>query len=99
MSGYHDVVRVSFSHAGSDGSDASLGDQLHPNLRFRIDLLEVVDKLRDVLDTVNVVMRRRTDQRHPDLRMAQARDQLGHFGCRQLSAFAGLGTLSDLDLV
>ena len=43
-------------------------------------------------------MRRRADQRHPRRRMTQLRDELGDLEARQLTAFAGLGALRDLDL-
>ena len=74
------------------------GDQLHADARIGIDLLQVVDELRQVLDRIDVVVRRRRDQHHAGRRMAQARDHLGHLEAGQLAALAGLGALRDLDL-
>ena len=45
--------------------------QLHADLRPRVDLLQVVDQLRQILDRVDVVVRRRRDQRHPRRRMPE----------------------------
>ena len=63
-----------------------------------IDLFQIVDELRQILDGIDVVMRRRRDQHHAGRRMAQFRDHLGDLEAGQLSAFAGLGALRDLDL-
>ena len=64
----------------------------------RIDVLQVVDQLRQIFDRINVVMRRRRNQRHAGNRMAHPRDDLVHFVAGKLAAFAGLGALRDLDL-
>ena len=66
--------------------------------RVGIDLLEVVDELRQVLDRIDVVVRRRRDQHDAGRGMAQLGDHLGHLEAGQLAALAGLGALGDLDL-
>ena len=63
-----------------------------------IGALQVVDQLGQVLDGVDVVVRRRRDQRHAGRGMAQPGDLLGHLVAGQLPAFAGLGPLGHLDL-
>ncbi len=68
------------------------------NPRARVDLLQIVDQLRQILDRIDVVVRRRGDQRHARRRMAQLGDELGHLEAGQLPALAGLGALRDLDL-
>ena len=45
-------------HTGGDRADAGFGDQLDGDRGQRIDLLEVVDQLRQVLDRIDVVVRR-----------------------------------------
>ena len=45
--------------AGSHEADAALGDELDRDGRIRVHLLEVEDELRQVLDRVDVVVRRR----------------------------------------
>ena len=54
----HDVG-LRLGHAGGDGADADLGHQLHVHAGPRVGVLEVVDELREVLDRVDVVVRRR----------------------------------------
>ena len=96
--GDHDVVGVGFGNARGDRSHAQLRDQLHAHGGARIDALQVVNQLRQIFDAVDVVMRRRTDQRDSGLRMPQARDQFANFVAGKLAAFAGLRALRDLDL-
>ena len=57
----HDVG-VRLGDAGRDRADADLGDQLHVDAGRRVGVLEVVDQLGEVLDRVDVVVRRRADQ-------------------------------------
>ena len=63
-----------------------------------VDLLQVVDELGQVLDRVDVVVRRRRDQGDAGRGVAQAGDLDRDLEARQLAALAGLGTLGDLDL-
>ena len=98
VAGNGDEVGVGLGHARGDRADAGLGDQLHRHQRIGIDLLEVENQLRQILDRVNVVMRRRRNQRRARLAVAQAGDHRRHLVARQLAALAGLGALGDLDL-
>lgn len=50
--------------------------QFHANPRSGVDLVEVEDQLRQVLDGVDVVVRRGRNQSHPGFRSAQGRDVL-----------------------
>ena len=84
--------------ARGDRADADFGDQLHRDARVRVDVLEVVDELRQVLDRIDVVVRRRRDQADARRRMADARDVLVDLVAGQLAALAGLGALRHLDL-
>ena len=93
-----DRVGVRLGDPGGDGADAGARHQFHADPRRGVDLLEVVDQLRQVLDRIDVVVRRRRDQRHPRRRMAQPGDVGGHLEARQLAALAGLGALRHLDL-
>ena len=61
----HDV-RMGLGHAGGDGADADLGDELDVDAGARVGVLQVVDELGEVLDRVDVVMRRGRDE--PDAR-------------------------------
>ena len=57
----HDVG-LGLRHAGRDRADADLGDELDVHARRRVGVLEVVDELLEVLDRVDVVVRRRRDR-------------------------------------
>ena len=83
---------------GGDEPDAGLGDELDRDVRVRAHLPQVEDELREILDRVDVVMRRRRDQLDARQRVAQARDLLADLVRRQLPALAGLRALRDLDL-
>ena len=69
----HDVGQR-LDDAGRDRADAGLADELHRHVGERVDLLEVEDQLREVLDRVDVVVRRRRDQADPGLGVPQPRD-------------------------
>ena len=75
-----------------------LGHQLDRHLGGGADLVQVEDELRQVLDRVDVVVRRRRDQRHARLGAAQARDVRADLLARELPALSRLGALRDLDL-
>ena len=68
------VVGVRLHDAGGDRADADLGDELHADARRRVRVLQVVDQLRQILDRVDVVVRRRADQaRRPESSSESAR--------------------------
>ena len=93
----HDVG-VRLGDAGRDRADADLGDELDVDAGRRVGVLEVVDQLCEVLDRVDVVVRRRRDEADPGRRVPG----LGHprvdLVAGQLAALAGLGALGHLDL-
>ena len=91
-------VGMRLGHARGHRADAHLGHQLHRNARPRVDVLQVVDELRQVLDGIDIVVRRRRNQAHAGNRVAHARDDLVHLVAGKLAAFAGLGALRHLDL-
>ena len=98
VAGDQNHVGLGLGHAGGDRADARARHQFHADLGLRVDLLEVVDQLRQILDRIDVVVGRRRDQHDARRRVAQARDHLGHLEAGQLAALAGLGALGDLDL-
>ena len=93
-----DVVGARLGDAGGDRADADFGDELDRDLAVGIDVLQVVDQLRQILDRIDVVMRRRRDQADAGRRMPHARDGRVDLVAGQLAAFAGLGALRHLDL-
>ena len=91
-------VRVRLGDARRDGAHAHLGDQLHADARVAVGVLQVVDELLQVLDGVDVVVRRRRDEAHARRGVAHLGDPRVDFGAGQLAALAGLGALGHLDL-
>ena len=98
VAGDENVVSLSLDHARGDGADAVLGHELDADPRARVAVLAVVNQLREVLDGVDVVVRRRGDE--PDARGGHAghRDVALDLGPGELTALAGLGALRHLDL-
>ena len=85
-----DHVGERLRDAGGDESDARLRDELHGDVGARIDLAQVEDQLREILDRVDVVVRRRRDQRDAGPRVPKPGDLLGHLVARKLAALARL---------
>ena len=92
------VVGARLRDAGRDRADAHFGYQLHRHVARRIDVLEIEDELREVLDRIDVVVRRRRDQADARGRVAHLGDHRVDLVAGQLAAFAGLGALRHLDL-
>ena len=59
VTGDRDVIRLGLRNARRDRSDADLRHQLDADRRLRIGVLQIVDQLREILDGIDVVMRRR----------------------------------------
>ena len=93
----HDVG-VGLGHAGGDGADTDLGHELHVDPGRRVGGLQVVDELGDVLDRVDVVVRRRRDEPDPGRGVPGRGDPGVDLAPGQLAALAGLGALGHLDL-
>ena len=98
VAGDQDVIGVRLGHAGGHGADPRLRDQLDADARFGIGVLQVVDQLGQVLDRIDVVVRRRADQAHAGRRIADAGDRVVDLAARQLAPLARLGALRHLDL-
>ena len=96
--GDRDVVGARLGDAGRDRADADLGDELHRDVGGRVDVLQIEDELRQILDRIDVVMRRRRDQADARRRVAHLGDDRVDLVAGQLAAFAGLCALRHLDL-
>src|SRR5579859_4478905 len=92
-----DDIRAGLGDPRGDHADAGAGDKLYADAGLRIDGAQVVDELREVFDAVNVVVRRRRDQRGAGRGVANARNVLGDFARRKLAAFAWLAALGHFD--
>ncbi len=93
-----DVARAGLDDARGDRPDAARRDELHADPGRRVDRPQVGDELGEVLDRVDVVVRRRADVRHPRLAATKGGDVRRRLPSRQLAALAGLRALGDLDL-
>ena len=91
-------VGVRLGDARRDRADADLGDQLHVHAGRGVGVLQVVDQLREVLDRVDVVVRRRADQADARRGVPGLGDPRVDLVAGQLAALAGLGALRHLDL-
>ena len=93
----HDVG-VRLGHARRDRADADLGHQLDADPRLGVGVLQVVDQLGEVLDRVDVVVRRRGDQADAGRRVPHLGDPGLDLVAGELAALARLGPLRHLDL-
>src|SRR5579871_4418918 len=91
-------VGLRFRNSRGDRADADFGDQLHADARAIVGVLQIVDQLREVLDRIDVVMRRRRNQPDARHRVANLRDEVVDLVPGKLAPFAGLGTLRHFDL-
>ena len=98
VAGNGDMVGAALGDAGGDRADADFRHQLDRNVGARIDVLQIVDQLRQIFDRIDVVMRRRRDQADALGRMAHLGDDRVDLVAGQLAALAGLGALGHLDL-
>ena len=88
---------MSLCHTRRNRTDTRRANQLDANARARVNLLQIIDELRQILDGINIVMRRRGDQRNPRRRMAQFCNKFRDLKTGKLPAFAGLCALCHLD--
>src|SRR5258708_10648088 len=92
-----DNVRARLGYARGNDADSGTGNEFYADAGARIHGAQVVDQLREVFDAVNVVMRRRRNQRGGRRGVPDARDVFADFLGGQLAAFTGLRALRHLD--
>ena len=90
-------VCAGLGDSGRNDADSRARDKFHPDARARIYCAQVVDQLRQILDAVDVVMRRRRNQRSSGHGMAQTGDIGRDLNRWQLATFARLRSLRHLD--
>ena len=98
VAGDGDVIRLGFGDTRRHRAHAHFRHQLHRNGSAVVGVLQVMDELGNVLDGVDVVVRRRRDEPHARHRAAQPRDVVADLVAGQLPALARLGALRHLDL-
>ena len=98
VTGNQHHVGMALGNAGGDGANAELGNELDVNAGLRIRHLRIVDQLLQILDGVDVMVRRRGDELDARSRVTDLGDPRRNLGSRKMSAFARLGALGELDL-
>ena len=91
------VIGVGFRHARRNRADTRFGHELDADPRSRIGNLQVVDKLRQVLDGIDVVVWWRREERDTGDGVPQAGNQPRHLMGRNLPTLARLRALRHLD--
>ena len=92
------MIRAGFGHTSSDGPHPYLRDQLDADPSAGIGVLQIVDQLLEILNGIDVVVRRWANQSHPGRGVADLGNDLVHFIAGQLTSFTGLCPLGDFDL-
>ena len=98
VAGDDHLVGVRLGDAGGDRADAGHRHQLDRHVGGRVGVAQVVDQLLEILDGVDVVVRRRRDQPDAGGGVPGGRDPRVDLAAGQLPALAGLGALRHLDL-
>ena len=91
-------VGMCLCHACRDRAHPDFGHKFNGDAGVRIDVLQVVDQLREIFDRVNVVVRRRRNQADARDGMAQTSDYIVDLVARKLATLAGFRALRHLDL-
>ena len=82
----------------SNCANAFLTHELDVDSSRRVGPLEVENKLLEVFDRIDIVMRRRRDEPHTGRAVARPCNPWIYLACRQLATLTRLGSLSHLDL-
>ena len=98
VTGNQDRPGACLGYAGGDRSYACLRDQLYTDPRIRVGVLQVVDQLRQVLDGIDIMMRRRRDQRNTGRGKPGGRDPGIDLSAGKMSSLPGFRALRHLDL-
>ena len=91
-------VSTRLNNACSNRAYAHLADQLHADTRTRIGILQVMNQLGQILDRINIMMRRRRNQANAGRRTTALRNPRINLAARELTALARLRALRNLNL-
>ena len=98
MAGNKHHIRPTLGHACRHRTHADLRHELDADTRLRVSIAEVEDELCQILDGINIMMRRRRNKRNTRRRVTHARDFLIHLTAGKLATLTGLCPLRHLDL-
>ena len=96
--GNQDDLRTGLGNAGGDGADTGFTDQLDIDSGLAVGALQVVNQLGQILNGVDIVVRRGRDQANTRGRVAALGNPGIDLRAGQLTALAGLRALSHFDL-
>ncbi len=65
MAANEDDIGMALGDPGGNGANAHLGDQFDTDAGVVVGVFEIVDQLRQILDRIDVVMRRGRDEPNP----------------------------------
>src|SRR5438270_6465175 len=91
-------IGVCLGHSRCDGSHADFRDKFYRDAGLRINILEVIDQLREIFDGIDIVMRRRRDEAHAWNGMADAGNNAVDLVSWKLAALAWFGALRHFNL-
>ena len=91
-------IGVSLGNPGGDGANAHLGHKLDVDPGLRINILQVMNELRQVFDGVDIVVRRRRYQLHSGRSPPHPPYVLIDFVAGELTSLSRLRTLRHFDL-
>ena len=96
--GDENALGPGLGHAAGDGAHAAGGNQLDGDARLFVGALQVIDQFGQVLNGVDVVVRRRGDEGDARRGAARPGHVPGDLCPRQVSALAGFRALGHLNL-
>ena len=96
--GNQDDLRACLGNACGDCADPGLADQLDIDSGLAVGALQIVNQLGQILNGIDIVVRRGRDKAHTSGGVAGLSDPGVDLAAGQLAALAGLRTLGHLDL-
>mmetsp|Transcript_21480 Transcript_21480/g.44151 ORF Transcript_21480/g.44151 Transcript_21480/m.44151 type:complete len:370 (-) Transcript_21480:714-1823(-) len=93
-----DNIGIGLGNTTSDSSNSDGRDELDRNPGVLVHGVQIMNQLSKILNTVNIMMRRRRNQSDTFLAGTQSGDVFRNLGAWQLTTFTGLGTLCHLNL-
>ena len=98
VAGDQDVIGVAFDDPRGDRANPHFGDQLDADAGGGVGVLQIVDQLLEILDGIDIVVRRRAYEADARRRVAGLGNGFVDFATGQLTALARLSALRDFDL-
>ena len=95
---HQNMVGVGLGDSRRNGTNPRFRHQFHADSGGTVSIFQVENKLGQIFNRVNIVVRRRRDQTNPGCTVPGTSNPVIYFEAGQLPTFAGLGPLRHLDL-